>query len=160
MLCILITVWSWSSIFIIKRNVHLWWIILWLLIVCYQTPLQCAAHYGHLEVVKLLVSSGADINAKGDSQVFIEMIITFFIILLIVPQEVSELQLYTWSRSLLFVCVYLSVWYWCTCDIDVGRDDVLCDVWLVMCDLWCTCDDCVNCWIVLWWHISDRRKNC
>ncbi len=30
------------------------------------TPLHCAARYGHKEVAELLITKGADINAKDD----------------------------------------------------------------------------------------------
>jgi hypothetical protein len=43
------------------------------LVVWFQTPLYDAAANGCLEVVKLLVSSGADIDAKNVLIFFIEM---------------------------------------------------------------------------------------
>jgi len=33
-----------------------------------ETPLYCAAHHAHLEIVTLLLSYQADVNAKGGPQ--------------------------------------------------------------------------------------------
>ena len=44
--------------------------LLWFILVCFQTPLHCAAANGSLEVVKLLIARGADITVKDVRRVY------------------------------------------------------------------------------------------